>query len=232
MTAPFSFEPTANAHILESTFLRGLTPEQVQDILAAGTPRSFAAGSVIISQGHPAQSMFQVGSGMARSFILTTEGKKLPLLALCAGDLAGLGTIQSEPMNYLVSVEAVRDSQCLEWNKPTVRRLVELYPRLYENALFCATQYIQFFISEHMNLATEGARHRAVGILLMFAQNVGRKVSDGIEIEVTNEQLAERANVTLLTVRRLMAQLEKEHIIKKRDGRIVLMSPERLIASA
>jgi len=42
--------------------------------------------------------------------------------------------------------------------------------------------------------------------LSSLASGIGRKCPDGIDLEITNEQLANTANITLFTTSRLMSE--------------------------
>jgi CRP-like cAMP-binding protein len=62
-----------------------------------------------------------------------------------------------------------------------------------------------------------------------LAKSVGQKVSGGIELEVTNEELADSANITAYTTSRLISEWQRSSAVRKRRGKILLRSPERLV---
>ena len=138
---------------LRSQFLDGLTPTDRKTILAAATQRRFFANSVITNQGHPADHLFLLTKGLVRFFFVTEEGKKLLFQWLGPGDLFGGRTILSTPSSYLFSTETVTDSSVLVWDRPTIRGFVERYPRLLENALLTASDYVAWHLVSHISLA-------------------------------------------------------------------------------
>jgi CRP-like cAMP-binding protein len=65
-------------------------------------------------------------------------------------------------------------------------------------------------------------------VLLELAPRIGEKVSDNLELEVTNEELAYSANITPYTTSRLISEWHRSGVIRKRYGKIVLRSLEKL----
>jgi CRP-like cAMP-binding protein len=53
-----------------------------------------------------------------------------------------------------------------------------------------------------------------------------------MELDVTNEELAQAANVTHFTASRLISHWQKQGALVKTRGKILLRSPEKLILAA
>jgi len=197
-------------------------------MLAAATKRRYFAHSVITNQGHPADHLFLLTKGLARFFFVTEEGKKLLFQWLGPGDLFGGRTILSDPSTYLYSTETVADSWVLVWDRPTIRGFIERHPRLLENALLTASDYVTWHLASHIGLACHSVRQRVARILVTLARTIGRETADGIELQITNEELANAANITLFTASRLMSKWQRDRALVKRRGKVLLRSPERL----
>src|SRR5271167_2370163 len=175
---------------LRSPLLDGLSPHELDTVLSAAKQRRFAAGSVATNQGHPAGQLFLLTKGRARHFFVTEEGQKLLLIWLGPGDLFGGRTILSSPSIYLVSTEIVKDSSVLVWDRTTLRSLVKRYPRLLENALLTASDYVAWHLTSHIGLACGTARQRVAQALVTLARTIGREVPSGVELQIINEDLA------------------------------------------
>jgi CRP/FNR family transcriptional regulator, nitrogen oxide reductase regulator len=212
-----------------SQFLDGLTPSDRKTILAAATQRRFVANSVITNQGHPADHLFLLTKGLVRFFFVTEEGKKLLFKWLGPEDLFGGRTVLSSHSSYLLSSETVTDSSVLVWDRPTIRGLVARYPRLLENALLTASDYVAWQLTSHIGLACHTARQRVAQVLVTLARTIGREAPGGIALEITNEELANAANVTPFTASRLMSEWQCDRALVKRRGKVLLRSPERLL---
>lgn len=213
---------------IESPFLEGLAPQEFDAVLAEARPCRFQAGTVVASQGTPADTVFVIVKGRARYFTLTPEGHKIILFWLPQGEVFGAAAMQRRPSDYLVSTETVRDSTMLTWDRPTIRRLAVRYPTLLDNALLTATEYLTFYVATHVALTSHSARERLAAVLLNLAEGIGRTSPKGVELDVTNEELAEAANVTPFTASRLISEWHQHGALVKSRGKILLRSPGQL----
>jgi CRP-like cAMP-binding protein len=207
--------------------LRDLNPEEVQLILRAARTRRFSAKSVITHQGEPADHLLLLWKGRARCFFETPDGKKLIHIWMTPGHIIGGMALVSRPSVYLVSTEAVRDSVVLAWDSRTIRGLARRFPRVLENAISIAANYVSWYLVVITALTSQTARERLVGVLLGCISSIGQKVDGGIELDLTNEEVASSANITPYTTSRILSEWQKAGALKKRRGKIFLASPER-----
>jgi CRP-like cAMP-binding protein len=66
-------------------------------------------------------------------------------------------------------------------------------------------------------------------VLGKLARDVGRRGFEGTIINISNEELANEANVTIFTVSRLLGEWQKKGLVVKRRGKVVVRSLEDLI---
>jgi len=220
--------PSTIGH-LNSRFLEGLAKPERESILAAATLQRFCANSVVTSQGQPADHLFLLTKGRGRFFFIGEEGQKLILLWLSPGEIFGVRTLLPVPSSYLASTEAVKESWALVWDRKTIRGLAARYPRLLDNALLTASEYLAEHLESYIALTCHNARQRLAHVLTTIAPSIGRKVSDGVELDVTNEELANTANVTLFTASRLLSEWQRSGDVRKSRGKLLLRCPERLL---
>jgi CRP-like cAMP-binding protein len=214
---------------LRPQFLKGFAQPESKIILSVATRQRFIAGSVVTNQGNPAEYLFLLTKGCARHFFITEEGKKIFLKWLVPGNLFGGRTILSTRSSYLAGTEAVKDISAFVWDRTTIRGLVERYPRLLENALLEASDYVEWHLSSYIGLSCCTARQRVAQTLVTLARSFGQEVQDGIAINITNEDLANAANVTPFTASRLISEWQRSHLLEKHRGKVVLRSPESLL---
>lgn len=225
MSSPTSIAFGANVNY---PFLEGLSPHEVKAVLAAATRRRFPARAIIFHQDMPADHFFLLMKGRARFFINTPDGKKIILLWLPEGEAFGNRALEVQRAEYLVSTETVRESTVLIWERPTIRRLAIRSPRLFENALGLATEYLGFYVATHVALTCHTASRRLAAVLLNLARGIGRPLENAIELDVTNEELAQAASVTHFTASRLLSNWQRRGAVIKQRGKVLLLSPERL----
>jgi CRP-like cAMP-binding protein len=214
---------------LKFQYLEGIGPPDRNVILAAAKPRQFPANSIIVSQGNPADYLYLLTKGRARYFFTTEDGRKLLLLWLSPGEIFGVSALLSIPSLYLASTEAVKDSHVLVWDRSTIRGLAARYPRLVENALLTASDYLAWYVAAHVALTSHSARKRLGGVVICLAELIGEKVPGGFEFDATNEELASAANITPFTTSRLLSEWQRNRAVLKRRGKILLRSPEKLL---
>jgi len=214
---------------IKSPFLEGLAPPELNVILAAARQCRFQAGTVVTWRGTPADRVFLLVTGRARFFVLTPEGRKILLLWLAEGEIFGAAATLRRPSDYIVSTETVKDSTVLAWNRSTIRRLGMRYPRLLENLLLTSAEYLSFYVATHMALTCRTAAQRLASVLLSLTQGIGRTVRSGVEIDVSNEELAQAANVTHFTASRLISTWQKQGALAKTRGKILLHSSGKLL---
>src|SRR5215472_17231203 len=123
---------------LQPRFLSGLPAADLDAILSAASHRKLLAPSVILHEDDPAERIFLLTSGHGRHFVLRSDGRKVLLYWLTAGQVFGGMAMLSGPSNYLASTEVLADSCALVWDKPTIRELVSRFPILLDNALSIA----------------------------------------------------------------------------------------------
>jgi CRP/FNR family transcriptional regulator, nitrogen oxide reductase regulator len=221
--------PSPSLFNLKSRFLQGLTEAEIESVLAASTARRFPANSIVTLQGQSADYLFLLTKGCARYFSITEEGQKILLLWFGPGDVFGGIAILPEPSSYLLSTEMVKDSCVIAWPRSAIRDIMARYPRLQDNALSIASDYLAWFHASHMALVSHTARQRLARVLTTLAQGIGHKVPGGIEIDIKNEELANAANVTIFTASRLLSEWRRNGAVSKRRGSIVLHAPQRLL---
>jgi CRP/FNR family transcriptional regulator, nitrogen oxide reductase regulator len=217
-----------DAYSPQIELLRGLRRQEVDLILSAARRRRFHAKSVMTYQGEPSDHLLLLWRGRARYFFETRNGRKLILMWITPGTIFGGAALVSRPTSYLVSTEAVRDSVVLVWDGPTIRDLARRFPLLFENVLSLAADYIAWYVAAHAALTSQSARERLAHVLAELAPSIGQKVSGGVELDVTNEELANSANITPYTTSRLISEWQRSGAIRKQRGKLLLRSTDKV----
>jgi len=216
---------------LNSRLFEGIAPRDRDVIWVAAKERRYLANSIITNQGNPAEHLFLLTSGRARYFFVAQEGKKSLLIWLTPGEIIGVAALVSKPSQYLVSTESVKDTAALVWERTTIRSLASAYPRLMENAVSMTSDYLGWYVADHLALTCHTARQRLAQVLIRLAEVIGQKVPGGVEFDATNEELASAANITPFTASRIVSEWQTNRAVVKRRGKILLRSPERLFVS-
>ncbi len=215
---------------LNPRFLQGLTATEQTAVLACARVRKYLANATISHEGHPADHLFLLLHGRARYFALTPGGDKALLFWVAPGEAVGGAAIMSIPCNYVLSTETVKSSRFLAWDRSSIMALSRKYPRLLENALLIAHDYFVLYRAAHLSLACQSARQRLATVLVNLASGIGEKVPEGVQLDVSNEELANEAHVTHFTTSRLMSEWQRNGVLVKRRGKVLLAAPELLFS--
>jgi len=219
----------ALVHELQPRFLEGLNPIELQSILAAAKQRRFVANFVIAHQGHPAEHLFLLLKGRARLVFVTPDGESMLLSWLPPGEMLGGAALMSKRLHYLVNTEVLKNSCVLLWDRATIRGLVAKYPKLLDNALSIAWDYLDSALAHQLSLARHTAQQRLAQVLMNLASGIGHRVPGGMELVVSNEDLANAANITPFTASRLLSQWQRRGMLTKSRGKVLLRHPEHLV---
>ena len=78
------------AELLRHSYLfEGLTDEELAHIALVSQEVDYQPHKTIIEQGMPAKAAYVIFSGNAKAYMLTEEGKEIPLSLIKEGDLCG-----------------------------------------------------------------------------------------------------------------------------------------------
>ncbi len=212
-----------------SPFLDGLEHRDLEAILGAATKLKFPTKSTVYVQGDPARHLFLMMHGDARYFYTTREGRKILGPRILPGEIFGGAVFSLRPSpTYLSSTETVKDCSVVAWKRSTIRALGARHPRLLENMLSIAFDLLEWSYTAQIGLACHSARVRLAMALVDLARDIGHKSAAGVELDVTNEELANTANVTVFTASRLLREWHRCGALVKSRGKVQLRSPERL----
>jgi CRP-like cAMP-binding protein len=86
------------------------------------------------------------------------------------------------------------------------------------------SNYLDGLIDALSARSFQTAEQRLARMLVVSARQPGRTGREGIELDLTNEQLAVTAQVSLFTATRKLSKWQDLGILKKHRGKIVLRS--------
>ena len=128
-------------------------------------------------------------TGRAAAYRLAHYGGKLFLRWVVPGDAFGLATIVRTPARYFVTVEAVQEGSPLAWDLRSCRALVLRCPSLSKAVNSVVANYLDGLINELGACYFQTAEQRLARMLVVSARQLGRTGREGIELDLTNEQL-------------------------------------------
>jgi CRP-like cAMP-binding protein len=200
-------------------------------VLDQATELRFLRKSIVVNQGHPAEYLYLVLHGRARFFVVTEEGQRIILRWIVPGQVFGASAASLNPSIYLVGTEMTQDSLVLAWNRSQIRDLSAKFPKLMENMFLICQEYLEWYVAAHEVLTTHNAKERLTHLLASLCRSIGQPVPGGICIDVSNEELASAANLTVYTVSRQLKEWQHSGAIIKRRNKLTVRSQHLLLTA-
>lgn len=212
----------------KSKFLEGLEHAALDDVIETAEVRKIGPHQILFMAGEQAARLYLLLSGHAKFYRTTRDGKKVLIARFSRGNVFGLGTLNATHMSYIGTAETTAPCEFLVWKRPRIQKLARQYPRLFENALGVVLEYLQN-VDRFVDLITLPAPHRLRRAVWRLAKETGRKRPTGVEIDATNDDLAELAHVSAFTASRVLNRWERAGALIKSRGKVLLRIPERLL---
>ncbi len=212
---------------------RGLDTRQLNTIIEAGVQRKAIKNTFLFHQSQTAKNFYVVLEGKFKLLQVTEEGQQVILGYKNPGEAFAIIAVLSE-IPYPISAQAVEDSTVLCWSDEVMLDLMNRYPVLAMNSIQILTNHIREFQDRFREIATERVERRIARALMRLAGHSGRKVDEGILIEMvlTRQDLAEMIGTTLYTVSRTLRQWEKQGLVKSKREQVTITSPHKLVRIA
>ena len=213
---------------VRSRLLTGIEPDAQRAIVAAGTHRKLRTGQVLYRVGEPAGSLFMLSDGRVHLSRPSRTGREVLFSVLRPGDVFGLVCLLTRRAAYMGTATVIDPGEAVVWDRDTVLRLTRQHPQIIANALTVAVALVAQFVQRHERLVANNATERVAHALSRLgAESI--KTAAGIDVRISNEQLAALADVSAFTVSRVLQQWEREGAVKKRRGAVRILDPEGLL---
>jgi len=210
-----------------SKLFEGLKPSEITAVLAAAQRRKVSPDQVLQHEGTTVRRLSLLVTGLAAFYKGAPEGTHLFLRWITPGDAFGLAALRPGSP-YLTTVKALQESSILVWDRVSAYALFSQIPRLAGNAYAVVGDYLSELADLLIARTTQTAQQRISRALVQSARQVGRAGTEGIELPLTNEQLAEIAYVSSFTASRQLSEWQNQGILAKSRGKILLRAPKRL----
>ena len=208
----------------------GIDEKQLAAIMAAAYRKKVSAHQHLYHEGDKADRLFLLGAGRVKVYRIGKKGDQVVLLWLSPGDPFGVGGMLRPPYPYIGNSETVQDCELYVWKEPRLGQLVRDCPQLVQNTLRIVLHYFSVYADQVVKAITDKAEQRVARTLLHLGDETGHIRSDGIEVQVTNDDLSALAHVSPFTASRLLNKWKRSGCVEKKRGKILILSPELLVA--
>ena len=201
----------------------------LQDILAASRTIRIQKNGHVFVQGETAHSFFVLLQGYVRATKTAADGEEFVVRYLSPGEMFGVAAAIGLD-HYPASAVAVVDAILLSWPSANWQTLATKHPELAANALRTVGTRLQDAHTRVIELTTEEVEQRIARALLRLAEQAGRPVERGIEIEfpLRRQDVAQLTDTTLHSASRVLSSWEQRQLISSDHQRIVICDSKAL----
>lgn len=207
----------------------GLADAEIDFLVRRATPRRFAAGEMIFSEGEPCRGLYVIESGQIKVFKSSPDGREQVLL------LNGPGTSVAElPVfdggSYPASASAVAESVLLEVRKEDIRQLCLEHPEVALKILGVVGARLRHLVEMIEELSFTTVRQRLAALLLRQAESHGKHTPKGVEFDLpwTHQELAAQIGTVRELVSRNLSRFQAAGLIQMEGRRVTVTNPKDL----
>ncbi|MCA0186144.1 MAG: Crp/Fnr family transcriptional regulator [Proteobacteria bacterium] len=197
----------------------GLTDEHAELLMERSRVRTFAANTIVVSEGDEGNSLFVVQSGALKAFLTDNAGREVTLSLLDPGDYFGeLALLDEAPRS--ASVAAVTKSEVLQIPRSAFLALIEVHPA-------CLQMVVRNLVGRIRTL-TESVRSLALVDVFGRISRVFNSLAvekDGvmqIDRRLTQQDLANMVGASREMVNRILRDLVSGGYVELEQHRIII----------
>jgi len=199
------------------------------EIVATALPRDYACRQVMFFAGDPIKETLLLTDGRAKITQVCESGSEVILRFTVPGEVIGeLGLAPGS--THSSTAQALQDCKVLVWGAATFEAVLERFAILQSNVERILARRLDELERRFCEVATETASPRLAHALVRLTDKVGHKMYGHVEINVSQEALAEMTAMTSSTVNRLLTKWENQGLLKVRREAIEIHSFLRLLS--
>jgi CRP/FNR family transcriptional regulator, cyclic AMP receptor protein len=212
---------------MEWVLFDGLAPESVDGILAATRRARLSRGEILFHEGERGDSVYLIETGKVAVRISTPEGAHVTMALLGPGSAVGELALLGDDERRTATVQAVEPVAALRLYRRDFAELRQQHPSVTEflvKSLAATVRRLDAQLVDAFHLPAE-ARIRRHLHALAGVYDKGARV---IQVDLTQEELAQLAGTTRPTVNRFLREEERRGTLQLGRGRIVILDRAQL----
>lgn len=200
------------------------------DLHALSTSVRFGAREMLMVQGQPAASVYNITCGCARLYTLLPDGRRQIVGFALPGDFIGLSLAQTAGF----SADAIGPVAACAFPRAGFSHFVDARPVLLRRLHEQASHELSLAQEQLMLIGRRNAQERIVCFLLGLQQRFARigRPSVTVPLPMGRQDIADCLGLTIETVSRTLTRLSRERMILLVPDGVRLLHTERLAAIA
>jgi len=213
-----------------SALFAGLSASACHEILLCARTRTFFRHEILFSQGQPVNTFVLIRSGRVKLTQVSCDGSEVILWMNGSGDALEVHNSASGCI-HTCSARAMEKCQTLVWEYSRLQLLVAQFPQIGANIFKILSARLRELEERFREIATEKAENRLALVLLRLLKSVGRQTSDGVELGLKREELAQMTGTTLFTISRILSKWGEAGFVVPRRAGVLIRDPKQLMAA-
>ena len=216
-------------YLEKQNFLNSLNEIQLNEIRKMATLRMVEKNEIICHLDDKCEYIGILKKGIAKIFLLTSEGREVILAIRRPGSIIGMTAIFGWPRRVSY-VSALEDVELYNIKTSDMKEFITHnsdVATLIINILGARLHHSRLTIED---LATRNVQHRLIRLILHLLADIGFETNQGIEIQIplTHEQISQMVASSRQTITLMIKDLEAKQLIRKHRNRIVVLNRKAL----
>lgn len=180
----------------------------------------------LFQQGEPVKELYVLLSGKIMVGKTSPDGRELTLRLCGAGDLVGEIIVDDLPTHYLVDAKVTEPGEVAVFNQKKLNDALISDPEAMLSFLNFANVQYRKDQTKFRDLVLHGKKGALYSTLIRLSNSYGKKKDHGIylDINLTNQELANFCATSRESVNRLLNELKRQNIIDIDQGRITILN--------
>jgi CRP-like cAMP-binding protein len=217
-------EMTQQSLLLEMAELFADLPTSAYvEIVSMARPRDYMCGHVMFFMGDKIRETLLLAAGQAKITQQGENGTEVILRLTAPGEV--IGELGFGPGGTHSSrAQALEACEVLVWDAGNFEAAMDRFPILRRNAKRVLQRRLDELESRYCEVSVQTASPRLAHALVRLIDQIGQKVNSHVEINVSQEALAQMTAMTAFTVSRLLTDWENQGILRVRRKAIEIHS--------
>jgi CRP/FNR family transcriptional regulator, dissimilatory nitrate respiration regulator len=219
-----------NLQILKKSLLfSGLDDDNLEEVAAIATKRSFARGEALFTEGEPASGFYLLASGSIKLCKVSPDGKEKVLHFVNPYETFAEAAFFGDG-KYPAEARALEKGESLFFPKESFMGLLERNPRFSLNLIVSLSLLLRRFARqiEELTFAEVPVRLAAYLVDLAGKKSTTFQGTTYIDLEMKKGELASRLGTVSETLSRALKKLKDDGLIEVEGSRVVVYDMPRL----
>jgi len=186
--------------------------------------KEYNKDAYLFQEGDTIEDIYLIRSGKVQIGKITPDGRELTLRICGSNQLVGEVTLYSTISKYMLDAKVIEDSVCVKI------KIEDLEEALSNNAKL-AVAFMKWMGINHQKTQTKfrdlmlhGKKGALYSTLIRMTNSYGVQKDNGIliNLNLTNQELANFCGMAREVVNRLLSDLRKQGIVSMMDGKIIV----------